>query len=99
MILAARPASMAEAATLLADSETTKPVADYLKTFTPLSVEKARALIEGLRSLDNLKLKETHLVKCADFLPRDAEDVHKVVHDVSLTESEVTAILDVVKNY
>jgi len=99
MILETRPVPMAEAQALLAAHDSTKPVADYFKTFTPLKEEKATELVAALRGLNNLKLKESHFVKCADFLPRDAEGVHKIVNDISLTEQEVAAILDVVKKY
>lgn len=99
MIIELTPVTMAEARTLLTSREDTKPVADYFEKFTKLSEEKAVKLRKEIAALGNVKLKESHIVKIADFVPRDAEDVHKIVNDVSLNEQEVTAILDVVKNY
>ncbi len=99
MIVELKPLSMAEARALLSEREDTKIVAEYFEKFTTLPAEKTEALQKELAALDNIKLKQTHLVKIADFLPKDAEDVHKIVNDVSLTEQEVSAILGVVKNY
>lgn len=93
------PVSMAEARKLVSDREETKMVVDYFKKFTKLSEEKAKELIEELEGIGNVKLRAVHFVKIADFLPRDLEDVHKVVNDVSLNEQEANAILDVVKKY
>lgn len=90
---------MAEAQALLADREETKAVKDYFEKFTKLSQDKSLDLQKEIEKIGNIKLKHTHIVKIADFLPRDAEDVHKIVNDVSLTEQEVAAILDVVKGY
>lgn len=99
MILELKPLTLAEAQGLIEERPETLQVTTYLKKFSKISAEKSESLVQDLKKLNNIKLKETHLVKIADFLPRDAEDVHKIVSDSSLTEAEVGAILDVVKNY
>ena len=64
-----------------------------------ISPDKASELREKLQKLDNVKIKEEYLVKTIDVLPRDAESVQKIFHDVSLEEQEINAILEIVKDY
>lgn len=99
MIISMKPLSLAEVHEYVHDSEEKKPIHDYLKKYAKLSAEQSRKLIEALRALNNVKIKEDYLIKIADFLPRDAEEIHKIFHDVSLDEGEVNAILDIVKEY
>lgn len=94
-----KPLALADVKARIADQEDKKGLQDYLKQYSKLSLEKSDALIEELRALKNLKIKEEHMVKVSDFLPRDAEEVHKVFNDVSLDEQEVNAVLTIVKNY
>ena len=67
--------------------------------FVILSKEDSEKLIAELRALNNLKLKEEHFIKIADFLPKDIEDVNKILNDVGLSEAEANAILEIVKKY
>lgn len=99
MILSMKPLPLAEVQAQISEMEEKTPLHDYLKQYCKLSIEKARALEEQLRGLNNVKIKEEYLIKIIDFLPRDAEEVHKIFNDVSLDESEVNAIINVVKDY
>lgn len=99
MILDMKPLTMAEVKEQVKDLEEKKELQDYLKKFTKLSKEKADALIEELRGLDNIKLKEEYVVKIVDFLPKDAENLNKIFSDISLDEKEINDILDIVKKY
>ena len=72
---------------------------EYLKKFTKLSKDKAGKLTEEITSLGSMKVKEEHIVKIVDFLPRDAEDLNKIFTDTGLTEEETNAILEIVKKY
>lgn len=99
MILSKKPLSIAEVNSLVQKGEDKKPIHDYLKKFAVLSKEDAEKLIEGLRALNNPKLKEENLIKIADFLPKDLEDVNKILNEVSLTEAEANSILEIVKKY
>jgi DNA-directed RNA polymerase subunit F len=76
-----------------------KTFQDYIKSYAKLSKDKALKLIEELTALNNHKLKEEHIVKIVDFLPQDAEDLNKILLDVTLSEEEINAILNIVKNY
>lgn len=94
-----KPLSLAEVHELTEKHEEKKAVHDYLKKFCKLDIHKAKELTEELKNLNNVKIKEEYLIKVADFLPRDAEEVHKILNDVSLDEQETNAILEIVKNY
>jgi DNA-directed RNA polymerase subunit F len=99
MIISTKPLSLAEVQELLKETEDKKPVHEYLKKYTKISASEGKKLQEELKELKNVKIKEEYFIKIIDFLPRDAEEVHKIFHDVSLDEGEVNAILDIVKKY
>ena len=94
-----RPISMAEVSSLVGDSEKGKMIKKFIKQFSPLSADKAKALESDLKALDLLKLKDVHITKIVDFLPRDASQLNQVLSDVSLDGDEVTKITDVVAKY
>ncbi len=71
----------------------------YLKKFTKLSKKDALKLKEELTALGNVKIREEHIIKLVDILPKDAEDVNKIFSDTGLTEEETNAILEITKKY
>ena len=99
MILSRKPVTLAEVNSLVPKSEEKKQIHDYLKKFAQLSKADANKLLNDLVKLDNIKLKEENLVKLVDFLPRDVEDVNKVLNEANLSEAEATAILEIIKKY
>ena len=98
MIINKRPLTLAEVKSYV-DADENKQMADYLKKFSKLSEDKARALVDEIRSLNNPKIKDGDMVKITDFLPEDLESVNKIFTEVSLTEEEANAILEIVKKY
>ena len=54
---------------------------------------------DELRALDLIKLKDTHIVKIVDFVPKDASELNKVIIEVSLDSNEVAKILEVTGKY
>ena len=99
MILSKKPLAIAEVNSLVQKGEDKKPIHDYLKKFAVLSKGDADKLIADLSALNNPKLKEESFIKIADFLPKDFEDVNKILNEVSLSESEANSILEIVKKY
>ncbi len=99
MILSKKPLTLAEVDSLVQKGEEKKPIHDYLKKFVVLSKADADKLIAEIRALNNPKLKEENLIKIADFLPRDLEDLGKILNETSLSEAEANAILEIVKKY
>ncbi len=99
MILDKKPVSLAEVAEIVKETDEKKPIHIYLKKFSKLSKADATKLRGELKSLNNLKLKEEHIIKLEDFLPKDMEDIGKIINDVSLSEAEANAILEITKKY
>ena len=99
MIKDQRPLTYAEVSKLVGDGEKAKKVKEFIKEFYSLKEEKVLELKKELTELDLIKLKEEHIVNIVNFLPEDASDVIKLLNDVSLTQEELTKILDVVKRY
>lgn len=99
MILEEEPITMAEVSELVGDSEKAQEVKEFIGKFTKMKAEDAKKMKEELKSLNLLKLKNTHIVKIVDLLPKDSTDLNKIMDDVSLDQEEVTKILDVVKKY
>lgn len=101
-ILSSQALTLAEAGQYVKESkegETRKPIHDYLKAFSKLKLADAKKLAGEIRALNNPRMKESHIVKVVDFLPRDNEDVNKIFSDASLSEEEINSILQIVKNY
>ncbi len=94
-----RPITMAEVSSIVGDSDSAKLIKDFIKNFDVLSAEKAKSLVEELKKLDLIRLKDSHIVKIVDFMPGDASELNKVISEVSFEQEEITKILDVVKKY
>jgi len=94
-----KPVTMAEVSSLVGDSDKSVLIKDFIKTFDILSVEKSMELVEELKKLDLIKLKDLYIVKIVDFMPGDAAELNKVVSGVSFDQEEITKILDVVGKY
>jgi len=99
MILEMKPLSLSEVKELAGDLDGKKDLRDYLKKFGKLSKTDANKLSEELAGLGNLKIKEEHIKKIVDFLPKNAEDLGKIFSDVSLDEKETNDVLEIVKGY
>ncbi len=99
MILKMTPVHLGDVKELAGDLESKPELRDYLKEFSKLDKEKADKLLNSLRSLGNLKVKEDVIVKIVDLLPKDADSLNKILNDVSLDEKEINDILAAVKEY
>ncbi len=99
MINKMKPLSLAEVNELIGNVDERKDLKDYIKRFGNLSKEDSVKLSEEVRGLDNMKVKEEHVVKIADFVPKTAEELNKIFTDVSLDEEECNKILEIVKGY
>lgn len=99
MILNKRPLTLAEAKSYVKASDKKSPVEDYFKSFVKITKDKADKLSEEIRALNNPKIREETLVKVADFLPRDSEDINKIFIEATLNEEETNVILEIVKKY
>ncbi|MAG38043.1 DNA-directed RNA polymerase subunit F [Candidatus Pacearchaeota archaeon] len=98
-VLEKQPLALADVKAHIKDVEEKKDLLLYLKKFTILSPQKAKALAEEIRALKNVKIKEEDIIAVLNFLPKDAEDVNKIFIDVSLSQEEINQILEIVKKY
>ena len=71
----------------------------YLKKFSNLSKDKAKVLEKSILSLNNPKIKPLDVTKIIDFLPKNQEEVNKIFTDVSLSEEESNAIIEITSKY
>lgn len=99
MILSAKPLTLADVKDYAKEVDESKPTHAFLKAFAKLDSKDANKLLADLQSLNNPKLRESQLVKIVDFLPKDTEEVNKIVAEASLTEEEANAIVEKIKQY
>ena len=97
MIVEMKPLNLLEVKEMTKDLEEKKELKDYLKKFTKGAKKDNKKIIEELKKLDNLKLKEEHMIKIVDFMPQNSEELNKIFNDVSLDEKEANDILDIIK--
>ncbi len=98
MINDSQPLSLAEVKHYLKDS-TNEVMNTYLKEFCNIEFAEAKKLAEEIRAINSIKVREEHIVKILDFLPKDAEEVNKIFVDVSLTEEEANKFVEIIKKY
>jgi len=98
-VLNKTPLTIGETVTYIPNLDERKVLNDYFKKFGKLSVEKAKKLRAEIKALNNIKLKEEHIVKIVDVMPADTEALNVICSDIGLTEEEAKAILDIVKAY
>ena len=74
---------------------------DYLQEFTKLSQPKTAELIQKIYALKVPRLKEEHIVKIVDTLPKYPEEVKLLLSGYTITISQESAkkIADTVKEY
>lgn len=94
-----KPITMAEVVSLVGTSEKAEEIKKFIKNFNNLSLDKALKIKEEITNLNLIKLKESHIVKIVDFLPKDNSELNKVLSDVSLDQEEVSKILDIVSKH
>ena len=98
MINNSLPLSLAEVKHYMKNTEN-QVMHDYLKEFCHIEFAEAKKLADEIRALNSPKVREEHIVKILDFLPKDAEEVNKIFVDVSLTEEEANTFTAIVKKY
>ncbi|MBS3088044.1 hypothetical protein J4226_05625 [Candidatus Pacearchaeota archaeon] len=99
MIKDSRPVCMAEVIGLVGDSDKAEEIKKFIRGFNVLDFDKAVELMDEIRALNLMKLKEDYIVKIADFVPTSAAELNKVIIEVSLDQDEVNKILEVTKKY
>jgi DNA-directed RNA polymerase subunit F len=76
-----------------------KNALEHAQRFAKLSIKKTEDMMKELRELKSLE--EFHVVKIADLLPDNEDDVKAIFakERISLSESNIKKILEIVKKY
>ena len=79
----------------------TEKLEDYLNRFVHLTPEQAKELYDKLTSLNIPRLKDEHIHKIIDILPRDADDVKLILQGfvINVTKDNSQKIVDAVKDF
>ena len=79
----------------------TEKLADYLNRFVNLTSEQAKELYDKLVDLNIPRLKDQHIHKIIDILPRDADDVKLILQGfvINVTKDNSKKIVDAVKDF
>ena len=74
---------------------------EYLNEFTILNEKEAKKLYEEIKKLDIKRLKDKHICKIVDLLPRKPEELKAILQgqDISLTNEDLKKITNVVDKY
>jgi len=96
MIKKSEPMSASEAVEYM---EKEDPLKGFLQKFVHLKPEKAKELKGKIEEMDMVKLNEKHISKLIDLLPRDKEELNKILVDASLSEDEANKLLETIKPY
>ena len=99
MILEKKAIMLAEVKEIVKDLDEKQELKDYLKKFTKLKKDKAEKLAEEIKGLKNPKINGDDIVKLVDFLPKEKEDLNKILTEASLSEEETNVLLEVIKKY
>jgi DNA-directed RNA polymerase subunit F len=73
---------------------------EYLDAFLTMSPKKKEELSEKLLALDLTRLKDEHIMKIVDFLPKDLDSLKAVLqsYPLSLPKKDQTSIVNTVKS-
>jgi len=99
MIKNLTPLTIVEAKELSGDLEDRKELERYFKKYSKMKKDKAMELKKELEGINSLKIRDVHIVKIVDFLPKDAESLNKIFNDVSLDQKETDEILEITGKY
>lgn len=74
---------------------------EYLDNFTKLSLKQKEELAKKLAGLNLTRLKEEHINKIADFLPKDANELKVVLqaYPLSMPKKDQDAIAQAVAEF
>jgi DNA-directed RNA polymerase subunit F len=100
MIKNTTPLSMAESLEYIEkDKKSEKPITEFIKKFVKINPKEAKELRKKLEELKIIKINDSDISKLIDILPDKAEEVNKVLVEISLDENETKKILDTIKEF
>ena len=104
-----KPLSLTDAKTIVADIEKrdeemnylSNKTKEYLGAFATLSQKKKDELQKNLEGLNLTRLKEEHIMKIVDFLPKTVDELKIVLqaYPLSMPKKDQEAIVKAVKDF
>ncbi|MDD5132937.1 MAG: hypothetical protein PHD81_03625 [Candidatus Nanoarchaeia archaeon] len=103
-VIEEKPLSMAEVKEKLANDKELTPrgtkTLEYLKATSLIKSNKAEELKEKLKNLDIQRLKDKHIIKIIDILPKEMDSLKVILsQDVTLKQEDLQKILELVNSY
>ncbi len=73
-------------------------VEEYLNSLSHISAEKEKKLIEEIKKLDIPRLKDEHIIKIADTLPKTVDDLKLIMQGyvISISNENLKKIVNAV---
>ncbi|PIN94529.1 hypothetical protein COU53_03195 [Candidatus Pacearchaeota archaeon CG10_big_fil_rev_8_21_14_0_10_30_48] len=99
MIIEMKPLTIVETEKMVKEHEGDENLQPYFKKFVKVKLKDVEPMKKELEGLNNHKIKNEHIVKIIDMLPKDASDIHKIFIDISLDENEIKQINEIVAKY
>jgi DNA-directed RNA polymerase subunit F len=74
---------------------------EYIHHFVDLSMDKKNTLNKKLIDLDMVRLKDAHIIKIIDFLPKDVDELKVILqaYPVTMPKKDMESIIAIVKEF
>ncbi|MEM4268116.1 MAG: hypothetical protein QXK37_04785 [Candidatus Woesearchaeota archaeon] len=74
---------------------------EYLSLFVNISAKESREMTEKIAKLNVPRLKEAHIVKIIDLMPKTIDDLKIIMqsYTLSVSEDNLRKILEIVQEY
>ena len=74
---------------------------EHVKRFAKTKPEKVEAIVKDLVALEMRRLKEEHIIKIVDLMPKDMDDLKTIFAGVkpAFKEEELEKIIEIVKKH
>ena len=74
---------------------------EYVNEFAELNKDEFEELFDEIESLDVPRLKDKHIIKIIDFLPKTVEDLDVIIegYPLTLSDEDKEAIVETITDY
>lgn len=97
MIIDKKPLAIVEALEYIKDLDDKPVLKEYFNNFVKIKNKDAEEIRKKISSLNSPKIRDVHIVKIIDIMPKDSESLNKIFLELSLTEEETKSLIDIVK--
>jgi len=97
MIIDKKPLAIVEALDYIKDLDDKPVLKEYFDKFVKIKSKEAEEIRKKITSLNSPKIRDEHIAKIIDLMPKDSESVNKIFLELSLSEEETKSLIDIVK--